>query len=86
MKRSYALSHRVHAIIELDVRLATPADDHVTEPGLLEPDGIGELASGTIDFHLELVEIDLSLDSCFDSEHELFPLVTSSSLVAADSS
>ena len=71
MNGSYSLSHRVHAVVELDVRLAAPADDHVTEPGLLEPDGIGELASGTIDLHLELVEIDPALDSCFDSEHDL---------------
>ncbi len=73
MNGSYTLSHRVHPVFELDVCLASPADDHVTEPGLLEPDGIGELASGTIDFHLELVEIDLSLDSCFDSEQGLVP-------------
>jgi hypothetical protein len=71
MNGSYSLSHRVHAVVELHVCLAATADDHVTETGLLEPDGIGELASGTIDLHLELVEIDLSLDSRLNTEHEL---------------
>ena len=54
MNGFYTLSHRVHAVVELDVRLA-PADDHVTEAGLFEPDGIGQPTSGTIGFHLEFV-------------------------------
>ena len=71
MNGSYTLSHRVHAVVELDVCLAAPADDHVTEAGLFEPDGIGELTAGTIDLHLDLVEIDTALDSRLNTEHEL---------------
>ena len=84
MNGSYTLSHRVHAVFELDVCLASPADDHVTEPGLLEPDGIGELASGTIDFNLDPIKVYLSFDLGFNFEHHLVRRTPSTLLVATE--
>lgn len=60
----------VHTVIKLDISLTSPANNYVAEPGLLDPDGIGELAPWTIDVQLGFIQIDFALNACCDFEHE----------------
>ena len=61
MHRSHTFSHCVHAVVKLNIRLATTAYNDVTDSGLFDPDWVREPASRTINIHLEVVEIQVTL-------------------------
>jgi len=49
-----------HAVVELNVGLAAPADHNISKAGLLQPDRVGEAAPWAINFDLELIDVNVA--------------------------
>ena len=64
-----SLPNRVHAVVELNVGLAAPADHYVAQPRLLQPHRILETAMRAFDVDLEGVNANVTREVNRETKH-----------------